>query len=246
MDESKIDISKFQVVEGSMFSPRKDAAVTIRSDGIVFNSACIHGLEEISGWEKIIYIQILMDTKGKRMVVRGCQEDDPGALRWCNERGEKRKPRKIAGKAFVSMVYEMMQWDIRYRYVLYAKEMQIGRESVYCFYLEKGEKKIDYKIQRIIDLFCGLGKNSGSETFAKEPADEGKSPLNGEISTGDKQAGDPDERADNNNFQKEAGDVESREFTLREKVFRFGDTIDTLIKGSSGIPLCFRGILLQE
>ena len=50
------------------------------------------------------------------MVVRKCEENDKDALRWCIEKPDKRKSRKMSNKLFSAMMYDMMGWDTDCRY----------------------------------------------------------------------------------------------------------------------------------
>ena len=91
----------YQVVRRELFAHLKEPAVVIRRDSVTFNTACIAGLEDA------VYIQILVNQDNKRMVVRKCEENDKDALRWCVEKPDKRKSRKMTNKLFSAMIYDM-------------------------------------------------------------------------------------------------------------------------------------------
>ena len=100
----------YQVVRRELFAHLREPAVVIRRDSVTFNTACIAGLEDA------VYIQILVNQDNKRMVVRKCEENDKDALRWCIEKPDKRKSRKMSNKLFSAMMYDMMGWDMDCRY----------------------------------------------------------------------------------------------------------------------------------
>ena len=104
----------YQVVRRELFAHLREPAVVIRRDSVTFNTACIAGLEDA------VYIQILVNQDNKRMVVRKCEENDKDALRWCIEKPDKRKSRKMSNKLFSAMMYDMMGWntDCRYKILL--------------------------------------------------------------------------------------------------------------------------------
>ena len=95
----------YQVVRRELFAHLREPAVVIRRDSVTFNTACIAGLEDA------VYIQILVNQDNKRMVVRKCEENDKDALRWCIEKPDKRKSRKMSNKLFSAMMYDMMGWN---------------------------------------------------------------------------------------------------------------------------------------
>ena len=88
----------YQVVRRELFAHLREPAVVIRRDSVTFNTACIAGLEDA------VYIQILVNQENKRMVVRKCEENDKDALRWCVEKPDKRKSRKMTNKLFSAMI----------------------------------------------------------------------------------------------------------------------------------------------
>ena len=161
-----VDIENLQVVSENLFTTtKKEAAVTIKDNAIVFNSACIQGLEGT------VYIRILMDEAERKMYVIKCEENDPGALRWCNVKGEKRRPRKLSG-LFADMLYEMMGWDIRYRYNILADEFCEGEHVGYCFNLNETKQINDYKIKRLIELMNRIEAGKRDTEEDSKNADE--------------------------------------------------------------------------
>ena len=77
----------------------REPQMTIRTDSITFNNACIEGFEDT------VYIQVLVNQDQKRLVIRRCEKDDRDSLRWCIQKNDKRKSRKITGRQFSSMIY---------------------------------------------------------------------------------------------------------------------------------------------
>lgn len=95
----------YQVVRKELFAHLRDPAIVIRNDSITFNTACITGLENV------VYVHVMFNKELKRLVVRGCNENDKDALRWCIEKPDKRKSRKMSCRPFSELVYNEMGWD---------------------------------------------------------------------------------------------------------------------------------------
>ena len=129
----------YQVVRRELFAHLREPAVVIRRDSVTFNTACIAGLEDA------VYIQILVNQENKRMVVRKCEENDKDALRWCVEKPDKRKSRKMTNKLFSAMVYEMMGWDLDCRYKMQGYKITHEDETMYIFDLLEPEIYMDTK-----------------------------------------------------------------------------------------------------
>ena len=129
----------FQVVRRELFAHLREPAVVIRRDSVTFNTACIAGLEDA------VYIQILVNQDNKRMVVRKCEENDKDALRWCIEKPDKRKSRKMSNKLFSAMMYDMMGWNTDCRYKILGHKITHEDETMYIFDLLETEIFMDTK-----------------------------------------------------------------------------------------------------
>lgn len=129
----------YQVVRRELFAHLREPAVVIRRDSVTFNTACIAGLEDA------VYIQILINQDNKRMVVRKCEENDKDALRWCIEKPDKRKSRKMSNKLFSAMMYDMMGWNTDCRYKILGHKITHENETMYIFDLLETEIFMDTK-----------------------------------------------------------------------------------------------------
>ena len=129
----------YQVVRRELFAHLREPAVVIRRDSVTFNTACIAGLEDA------VYIQILVNQDNKRMVVRKCEENDKDALRWCIEKPDKRKSRKMSNKLFSAMMYDMMGWNTDCRYKILGRKITHEDETMYIFDLLETEIFMDTK-----------------------------------------------------------------------------------------------------
>ena len=129
----------YQVVRRELFAHLREPAVVIRRDSVTFNTASIAGLEDA------VYIQILVNQDNKRMVVRKCEENDKDALRWCIEKPDKRKSRKMSNKLFSAMMYDMMGWNTDCRYKILGHKITHEDETMYIFDLLETEIFMDTK-----------------------------------------------------------------------------------------------------
>lgn len=141
--------------------------VVIRRDSVTFNTACIAGLEDA------VYIQILVNQESKRMVVRKCEENDKDALRWCVEKPDKRKSRKMTNKLFSAMIYDMMGWDLDCRYKMQGYKITHEDETMYIFDLLEPEIYMDTKRKRKkADSVQKTDANDTSAELTKEQMEE--------------------------------------------------------------------------
>lgn len=145
VDQKAIELAEdfsydgYQVVRRELFAHLREPAVVIRRDSVTFNTACIAGLEDA------VYIQILVNQDNKRMVVRKCEENDKDALRLWVAKPDKRKSRKMTNKIFSAMMYEMMGWNLDYRYKILGHKITFEDETIYVFDLMETEIFLDIK-----------------------------------------------------------------------------------------------------
>ena len=138
-DEKAAEIQKtfsyngYQTVRRELFAHQREPQMTIRKDSITFNTACIEGLEDT------VYIQILVNQDQKRLVIKKCEKDDRDSLRWCIQKNDKRKSRKITGRQFCNMIYKMMSWDNLCRYKILGHRIDYQGETLYVFELDDAE-----------------------------------------------------------------------------------------------------------
>ena len=115
------------MVRKELFAHLRDPAIVIRKDSITFNTACISGLEDV------VYVHVMFNSDLKRIVVRGCDENDKDALRWCIAKPDKRKSRKMSCKPFSELVYNEMGWDSDCRYKILGYRINFEGETLYVF-----------------------------------------------------------------------------------------------------------------
>ena len=115
------------MVRKELFAHLRDPAIVIRNDSITFNTACITGLENV------VYVHVMFNKELKRLVVRGCNENDKDALRWCIEKPDKRKSRKMSCRPFSELVYNEMGWDKSCRYKILGYRICFEGITLYVF-----------------------------------------------------------------------------------------------------------------
>lgn len=148
----------YQVVRKELFAHLRDPAIVIRKDSITFNTACITGLEDV------VYVHVMFNNDLKRIVVRGCDENDKDALRWCIAKPDKRKSRKMSCKPFAELVYKEMDWDSECRYKVLGYRITFEGETLYVFDL-------------LVPEIFHERQSGKKETVAEQPTDQETKPV---------------------------------------------------------------------
>ena len=120
----------------------------------------------VNGRDAIAYVKNgrLQSYDLKRIVVRGCDENDKDALRWCIAKPDKRKSRKMSCKPFAELVYKEMDWDSECRYKVLGYRITFEGETLYVFDL------------LVPEIFHERQKRK-EETVAEQPADQETKPV---------------------------------------------------------------------
>ena len=131
--EQTFDYEGYQVARRELFAHLRDPAIVIRKDSVTFNTACIAGPEDV------VYVNIMFNSTLKRLVVKGCNENDKDALRWCVAKPDKRKSRKMSCRLFAELLYKEMGWASDCRYKILGYRIEFEGESLYVFDLIAAE-----------------------------------------------------------------------------------------------------------
>lgn len=131
--EQSFDYDGYRVARRELFAHLRDPAIVIRKDSVTFNTACIAGLEDV------VYVNIMFNSTLKRLVVKGCNENDKDALRWCVAKPDKRKSRKMSCRLFAELLYKEMGWASDCRYKILGYRIEFEGESLYVFDLIAAE-----------------------------------------------------------------------------------------------------------
>ena len=131
--EQTFDYDGYQVARRELFAHLRDPAIVIRKESVTFNTACIAGLEDV------VYVNIMFNSTLKRLVVKGCNENDKDALRWCVAKLDKRKSRKMSCRLFSELLYKEMGWASDCRYKILGYRIEFEGESLYVFDLVAAE-----------------------------------------------------------------------------------------------------------
>lgn len=90
--------------------------------------------------EDVVYVKFEINEELKRLAIKPCDENDRNAVRWCVAKPDKRKTRYIRCPDVTDKLYELMEWDKKYRYKILAYMIAPDGENFYIFDLLIWEK----------------------------------------------------------------------------------------------------------
>lgn len=131
-EQEIIDLTGYQVTKAEFFSHMREPMVTIWKERLKFNIACIRRFPGIT------HIQLLVHPEQRRLIVRPCDADTPDSLRWVSGGGAVEKEAKnkdMVCRVFAAKLFDLMQWNTKYRYKLLGKPAVCDKEVLFLFKL---------------------------------------------------------------------------------------------------------------
>ena len=169
--EAVADLAGYQVTRAELFSHTYEPAITIWPTRIKFNMACLRKFPGVT------HIQILIHPKQRRLIIRPCRPDAPDSLRWAKGGGEKElSNRDMLCRIFAGKVFDLMKWDLEYRYKMLGKPAVYQKEMLFLFKLTDfelfmgGKKRRSYLPGEWRDYF-GTPVESHEEQYKIDLAD---------------------------------------------------------------------------
>lgn len=141
--ETIVDLAGYQVTRTELFSHTREPSITIWPNRVRFNMACLRRFPGVT------HIQILIHPELRRLIIRPCLPDAPDSLRWAKGGGEKElSNRNMLCRIFAAKVFDLMEWDLEYRYKILGKSAVYQEEMLFLFKLTDFELFVGGKKRR--------------------------------------------------------------------------------------------------
>jgi hypothetical protein len=142
-EQEVVNLLGYQVTKAEFFAHLREPTITIWQDKIKFNMACVRRFPGIT------HIQLLVHTEQKRLIIRPCELDSPDSLRWVSGGGQKEiKNKEMVCRIFVAKLFDLMNWNGKYRYKLLGKPAICNKEVLFLFRLTDFEMFVPSTISK--------------------------------------------------------------------------------------------------
>ena len=147
----EFDFGGYQVVRREFFAHTFEPSITFNNYKVYVNTACLNKFPHAD------CAQLLINRDSRILALRPCAESERDAFVWCNTSGGKRKPRQVTRKFFFAKLFELMDWNIDYRYKLLGKVIHANGEYLIAFDLNSSE------------VYQRIAKDGGKPKTARTP-----------------------------------------------------------------------------
>ena len=121
------DLSGYELVRTPFMSMHGQMLVTFSHTTLFFNAACIRKLLSTGK------IELFVHPIKKMLAVRKSLGNSKNAITWCKQKDELYVPVKIAGTAFVPVLYKLFGWQCDYRYRILGRAYTKNGETILIF-----------------------------------------------------------------------------------------------------------------
>ena len=141
-----LDLRGFEVVRGQFFEANRTCAVTLNQEFIRFTASCLGKLNNAR------LIELLFDPNRKLLVARPTTKSNRNAIGWLYFDGKKCHPRKVLGRPFLPVIFELMGWNPEWPYYIQGECMGNGSDAFLLFDLKDAEGVIQQRnLVKVID-----------------------------------------------------------------------------------------------
>ena len=123
----------YQVVRGECFAHMYEPSLCFNQSKVYVNMGCLRRMQDVN------YVQILVNSEEKKLVIRPAGEDEKDAFLWCSVKNNVRRPKQITCRVFFAKIINLMSWNADYRYKLLGKVIRSGEEKLIVFDLTATE-----------------------------------------------------------------------------------------------------------
>ena len=134
------ELNKFQYIRKEFTTPTYEPKITLNYDTLAFNAACVRIFPDSE------YIQILVDDEAKRIVVWSCDRYDKDAIKWSVIKDNKPKSRTVRAKIACAKLFELMNWNIDYRYKIISVYQELESLKLLVFNLTECEMLVPTEV----------------------------------------------------------------------------------------------------
>ena len=133
IQDDSFSYNGYQVVRGEFFAHLYEPSISFNQSKIYVNAGCLKRMQDVD------YVQILVNSEEKKLVIRPAGEDEKDAFLWCSVKNGARKPKQITCRVFFAKIASLMSWNPDYRYKLLGKIIRSGEEKLIVFDLAATE-----------------------------------------------------------------------------------------------------------
>ena len=123
---NEVSLEGYQIVPGMMFNRATDPSMTIWYGSVAFNSVCFSTLNDCAA------IQIMVNTKEKKIIIIPCPSKDKDAILW-HKPSQKQKSKKIACGKFMHPIFKMWELDKELHYRTTGRVVSSGGKEMLLF-----------------------------------------------------------------------------------------------------------------
>lgn len=131
------DMRGFEIARSQFFSSgNQKCAVSFTSSQYKFGAACFQK------YGKSDFVQMLIHPAEKKLAIRACTKENHQSIKWARNTEDGMVPRVLSGAAFLPKLFELMNWDTKFRYRIQGDKLDNDGAGYLLFDLLEAEAYI--------------------------------------------------------------------------------------------------------
>lgn len=137
-----MDLRKYQVTRSQLVPASRKISVSLSAEAIKFS------YDAVKAFGEPMYVELLYHPLLELLVVRKSDSKNPHAIKWATYAKNRVVSRKVQGRGFVPILYDLCGWDEENGYTVTGCAKEQNGEKVLLFYMNEPEirKWVDGKL----------------------------------------------------------------------------------------------------
>lgn len=127
------ELQEAEYIRAEFITPVFRPKVTLNYTDLIFNTACVRLMDDTE------YVQMLVLPSTKRLVIMPCNEYDKDSVKWSIFKDGKPKSRNVTARIACGKLFQLMDWNINYRYKIMAVYQILQDQRLVVFNLNECE-----------------------------------------------------------------------------------------------------------
>lgn len=159
LTDGDFDLRGFEVARSEFFDAQNQPYISFSEKLVKFSKACVTKFDTRST------IELLINPVEKKFAIRPTEKDNKNSVVFSRISGGKPVPKAVSTAAFRTTVYNLMGWNLDYKYRILGTLYEHGNELAYIFDAADSEVFFRSNSFPVSELEAGTGSNISIQPF---------------------------------------------------------------------------------
>lgn len=133
ISDGEFDFRGYEIVRSQFFTTKNRISVTVSNKNITFSTECIKKLDNT------MTVEMLINPSKKLFAVRASNKNNRISVKWAKRCNNSIVPKSISGIAFLNSIYEILDWNLLWKYKVTGTYCHDNTDGVLLFDMNDAE-----------------------------------------------------------------------------------------------------------